>query len=131
MTSSCAHVHAHTHAQSNASLKVAFHRLEVFVKLRLMGSSVHTEVQPLKEERAVEIGADMLGEFFLYSIAASYILYEYFRSMRKDKLKQDSQDSNIVSLQKGMATLGTQLEQLRCRLEAMEKTKKTPSTTKS
>ena len=50
-----------------------------------MGMKGKVESKPLSEERAVEMGSEIIGEAFLYSVAAAYIVFEYWRSTRKDK----------------------------------------------
>ena len=47
------------------------------MRLRIMGMKGKVEYKPLSEERAVEIGSEILGETFLYSMAAACIVYEY------------------------------------------------------
>ena len=76
------------------------HRLDTFVRLRIMGMKGKVEYKPLSEERAVEIGSEILGETFLYSMAAACIVYEYWRSMKKGQRNEDFQNLEISDLQK-------------------------------
>ena len=65
------------HAQSLNRVFIAMwsvlytHRLEVFAKMRVMGAMGPTHTQPLKKEKA-EVGAEILGETFIYTIAAPF-----------------------------------------------------------
>lgn len=81
------------------SCSVALHHLEMFVKFRLMGASGSVEYAVLSEERAAELGAEMIGEFFVYGTAASLILYEYWKSVQRGQEKDESQDEKIRRLE--------------------------------
>lgn len=96
------------------------HRLEVFVKMRLMGVEGPTEVKALKVDKAAEIGAEMIGEFFIYSIAASVILLEYWRSSRREQSQDEAQDTQIAQLHKTVGRLDGEVTELRKRLEQLE-----------
>lgn len=88
--------------------------------MRLMGIQGPTEIQPLKEEKAVELGAEILGEAFLYGIAASVILYEYYRSVKKEEKRDEDQDSSIQKLQEELTRLGSEMKQVEQRLLTIE-----------
>ena len=93
-------------------LLAGLHRLEMFVKFRLMGAKGKVEYVPLSDEKAAEVGAEMLGEAFLYSVAASYMLYEYYKSIKKGIEKETNTSDNISDLQEQIATLANRVEQL-------------------
>ena len=78
------------------------------------------EYKPLSEERAVEIGSEILGETFLYSMAAAYIVYEYWRSMKKGQRNEDFQNLEISDLQKQTQRLEHQMLQLQQTFEALQ-----------
>ena len=90
--------------------------------MRLMGSKAPIEVQPLAEERAVEMGSELLGEILLFSVGVGYIGYEYLKSIQKGKHKEDSQDNLIAKLSDRVNTMETQLKSIEqelknCKLE--------------
>ena len=91
--------------------------------MRLMGSNAPIEVQPLAEEKAVEMGSELLGELLLFSVGVGYIGYEYFRSVQKGKHKEDSQDSLIAKLIDRVNEMDTQLELIKIELEKRQKKK--------
>lgn len=100
----------------------------MFVKFRLMGAKGALEYVPLNQEKAVELGAEMLGEFFIYSTAASYIFYEYWKSVSKDKERDETQDEQGMSLNilnGKVKILEEDIERLK---NEMEKIKATPPT---
>lgn len=87
-----------------------------------MGSKAPIEVQPLTEEKAVEMGSELLGELLLFSIGVGYIGYEYLKSIQKGKHKEDSQDDLIAKLSNRVNTMETQLKSIEqelkiCKLE--------------
>lgn len=93
------------------------HRLDVFVRFRLMGMKGKVEYKPLTEERAVEQGAEIVGETFLYSVAAGYIVYEYWRSGKKEQMKEDAQNQDICVLKGQVVNLEQQMTQLQQTLD--------------
>lgn len=63
-----------------------------------MGAKGAVEYRPLSQDKAVELGAEMLGEFFIYMTAASYIFYEYWKGIQKDRERDSTQDEQGTSL---------------------------------
>lgn len=104
----------------HSSPNTVLHYLENFVRMRLMGVSGPTEVQPLKEERAAELGADILGELFLYGTAAGYLTYEYYRSVKKEQDRDNTQDSDIDSLQESLKRVSSEVREMREKLLLLE-----------
>ena len=72
----------------------------MFAKMRVVGATGPAHVQPLKEEKAIEIGAEILGEVFIYTVASSAILLEYWRSSRKAAAQEAEQDRDIDVLER-------------------------------
>ena len=91
------------------------------MKMRLMGVAGPTEVQPLREEKAVELGAEIIGEAFLYSIAASFLMFEYYRGVRKEQKKDDSQDSQILRLGDRLKELDKEMREVKTKIDGLEK----------
>ena len=102
----------------------------MFVKFRLMGAKGPIEYAPLSEEKAIEIGSEMLGELFLYTTAASYIVYEYWKGVTKDKERdatQDEQGESLKILSKRLKILEDDIKKLNGRLEKIGATPPTVS----
>ena len=85
-----------------------------------MGIKGKGEYKPLSEERAVEIGSEIIGEAFLFSVASGFIVYEYWRSVRKDQRKEDIQNLEISHLQTQTQRLEQQMLQLQQTLEGLQ-----------
>lgn len=104
------------------------HHLEVFVKMRLMGATGPTQVRALNEEKAVELGTEIIGEMVIFTIASSAILYEYFRSVRKGQAVEDTQDQKIAKLNDRLRKLDREVNILKRTLHKLEATEQiTPS----
>lgn len=78
------------------------------------------EYKPLTEERAVEVGSDLLGEAFLYSVAAAFIVYEYWRGVTKDQRHENVQNHKISDLQSQTQRLEQQMVQLQQTLDSLQ-----------
>ena len=106
-------------------LFLVLHRLEMFAKMRVVGATGPTHVQPLKEEKAIEIGAEILSETFIYAVASSIILYEYWSSRRKAAAQEAEQDRDIDVLQAKLIDTENRLSQVEATLQniALPKTK--------
>ena len=63
--------------------------------MRVMGAKGSTRPKPLKEEKAIEMGAELLGETFILAVAASILFYEYWRSSQKEAALEATQDKDI------------------------------------
>ncbi len=92
----------------------------MFVKFRLMGAKGKVEYSRLNDEKSAEVGAEMLGEAFLYGVAASYMLYEYVKSVKKGIEKETNTNDSIADLQKQMGLLTSQVERLSAIAEKLE-----------
>ena len=85
-----------------------------------MGMKGKVESKPLSEERAVEMGSEIIGEAFLYSVAAAYIVFEYWRSTRKDKRHEEVQNREISDLHSQTQRLEGQVAQLQLTMESLK-----------
>lgn len=90
----------------------------MFAKMRIVGATGPTHVQPLKEEKAVEVGAEILSEAFVYAVASSFILYEYWSSRQKAAAQEAEQDRDIDVLENKLKDAEDRL----CKVEATIKT---------
>ncbi|XP_071962892.1 optic atrophy 3 protein homolog [Antedon mediterranea] len=97
------------------------HWLEVNLKMRSLGLGNPKNVKPLPEEAAVELGAEMLGEGIVFSVAVGTIVFEYWRQSRKEEQKEDVQTEGIRSLNERVSELEILLEQQDARLREMNR----------
>lgn len=102
-------------------LLLALHHLEVFVKYRLMGGQGKVEYARLKEERAVEVGSDMIGEMVVYGIAAGVIFYEVWNSRKLAEEKERMSNEEMASVKDLIVQQECELILLKSRVEKLEK----------
>ncbi|XP_038075070.1 optic atrophy 3 protein homolog [Patiria miniata] len=88
-----------------------YHWMEVNLKMRILGLGKATKVEPLTEEAAVEQGAEIIGETFLFAVAVGTIAFEYYRQQRKDQKHEGEQTSAITELQQRVEELGITIEE--------------------
>ena len=98
----------------------ALHHLEMFVKYRLMGGTGKVEYAPLKEERAVEVGSEMIGEMVIYGIAAGILFYEFWSSKQQSEERDRAQDMRITSVKELVLQQEKEIFLLRSRVDRME-----------
>ena len=87
------------------NLLAGYHWLETNVKMRLMGLSGPDKVQPLSEQAAVDVGAELLGETLVFGVAVTLMYLEYNRGKKKEEMKEQEQNDKLLELQ-------TQLKEL-------------------
>jgi hypothetical protein len=74
------------------------HRVEIKQKVRVGDKLVPGETRPLNEAKAVEAGANFLGEAILFSVAAGGLLFENWRSRRFNNQKTAEFDANVKNV---------------------------------
>ncbi|KAG8908580.1 hypothetical protein FRC00_011105, partial [Tulasnella sp. 408] len=84
------------------------YRSEHRLRISLLGESPKA-IKPLSEARAVQNGANMLAEGFLFAVAATLVLAETWRSSRSTSKRRDAIDDNIEELQAKVAELEQKL----------------------
>ncbi|OBZ88060.1 OPA3-like protein [Choanephora cucurbitarum] len=71
------------------------------------------KIRPLNDARAIESGANFLSEAFVFSVAASIIIAESWRSHTKDKNRRNYVDDALENLE----------NENKCLLELLEETR--------
>lgn len=88
------------------------------------------KIRPLSEAKAIESGANFISETFLFSVAAGLILFESWRSRRKDAARRDVVADRLNDLEESenaarMALIELEHEVLRLRAKHnMDSTKR-------
>ncbi|GAA5932889.1 glycine decarboxylase subunit H [Sporobolomyces koalae] len=88
------------------------HRAEMNLRVSLLGESPK-HVRPLSESRAIESGANFLSEGFLFSVAATIIIGETYRSRASESKRRDQVRESLESHE-------SEIEELRERLKETE-----------
>ncbi|CAB4016040.1 Hypothetical predicted protein [Paramuricea clavata] len=87
-----------------------YHRLEFHIRMRLMGHKGKIEVDPLKENAAVDLGAEMLGEVVVFSIGVAVLYAEYRRQKRGENREENKHQENFRNLKNKVEELGVCVE---------------------
>ena len=91
-------------------LYVVYHHLEFHIRMRLMGHEGKIEVKPLKENAAVDLGAEMLGEVVVFSIGVAVLYAEYRRQKRSENREENKHQENFRNLQSKVENLALCVE---------------------
>jgi hypothetical protein len=102
-------------------ISTVYNWLQMNVKMRVMGLPGKVRVTRLSEETAVELGAELIGEFVIYTVASVGIIAEYYRSSRKEQEKQSSQDLSIEDLQSKVKSMELNSEQQAAQLRELNR----------
>lgn len=89
--------------------------------MRLMGAKGPAQVQPLKEERAIEVGAELIGEAFIFSVAAVFVLYEYNKSVKKEERKEQARKKDLEDMKALLVRLDADMTTVKKTLYPTEK----------
>ncbi|KAF8608646.1 OPA3-domain-containing protein [Ceratobasidium sp. AG-I] len=84
------------------------HRSEVQLRTNIMGETAKS-IKPLSETRAIQNGANSLAEAFLFTVGASLILAEAWRSNRSQARRRDDVDDQLDDLKTEVRELKTQM----------------------
>ena len=85
-----------------------------------MGGIGKVEYSPLKEDRAVEIGSEMIGEMVVYGIAAGVLFYELWNSRKLSEEKERALNDRLTNLNELITKQECELILVNARLEKLE-----------
>lgn len=87
------------------------HRSEIKLRTYILGEPTK-HIRPLSEVRAVENGANMLAEGFLFAVAASLILGETWRSSRSESKRREGVNDQLDDLGTRLVELSTRVDNI-------------------
>ncbi|KAG2218571.1 hypothetical protein INT45_014160 [Circinella minor] len=85
------------------------HKLEMTLKMKFLGYKKEV-IRPLNDARAVEAGANFMSEAFIFSVAASIIIAETWRSHSSNKNRRNYVDDALDNLEEDKDKLKELLE---------------------
>uniref|UniRef100_A0A069DQ88 OPA3-like protein CG13603 n=1 Tax=Panstrongylus megistus TaxID=65343 RepID=A0A069DQ88_9HEMI len=71
---------------------------EVKMKMWIFNLGKPTEIPNLNETMAIELGANLLGESIIFTIAAAILFLEYSRQVRKEAAKEEARKAEISTI---------------------------------
>ena len=78
-------------------------------------------IRPLSESKAIEAGANFLSEAFIFGVGAAIIVFESWRSGRKEKGRRNEITERLDTQQEKMSDLEAEIRRLRAENEEMAK----------
>jgi succinate dehydrogenase/fumarate reductase flavoprotein subunit len=89
--------------------------------MRVLGLGSPDKVPPLTEKAAIELGGDILSEFFVFGVAASLIMFEYLRQSTNKTNKDNAMISKVDELEANYTQLVKTNEANEKRMDDMAK----------
>ena len=88
--------------------------------MRLIGiGKKGSEVTPLTDHDAVELGADILGELVIYAVASLTIFLEYYRQSKQKHEHEETQEDRLNRLEKNILELEAVGDKQRAEISAL------------
>ncbi|GMK55338.1 hypothetical protein CspeluHIS016_0203940 [Cutaneotrichosporon spelunceum] len=104
------------------------HRTEARMRMGLLNEGA-TNIKPLNEAKAVQNGASLIAETFLFALGAGLVLGETYRSSRKNVKRRDLVAERLDDLEEAVEKMNKDgmhdLQELQDRSDALEKALKT------
>eukprot|EP01135_Chromosphaera_perkinsii_P009074 Nk52_evm5s1607 gene=Nk52_evmTU5s1607 len=108
-----------------------YHRTESWITIRMLGNFKAVKVKELNEAKAVNLGAEVLGEILIFSLGSAIIVEEYARSSRKEAKKElklanafTALETKVLELEVLLHSARKEQQLLRKRVAELENTKK-------
>lgn len=95
--------------------------MEVKTRMWALNLGKPSAVPQLNETQAIELGANLLGEFIIFTIGAGLLLLEYQRSSRKEALKEEMIEQEKAELNAFINDLAFRIERQDAQLREMER----------
>lgn len=81
------------------------------------------KIRPLSEAKAIESGANFISEGFLFAVAVGIILFESWRSNRKEQNRRDMVADRLEALESENKTIKAELEKVEAELHQAQQAK--------
>lgn len=97
-----------------------YHWCEVNVKARLLNLGTPKEVVKLNEQAAIDLGSELIGDLFMFSIGAAAVIAEYTRQSRRSAEEKSAMESRLLTIEDDTKNLAITNEALESRLARLE-----------
>ncbi|WCJ30876.1 Optic atrophy 3 protein (OPA3) [Euphorbia peplus] len=102
------------------NLAQANHRFTTTLQRRIYSRATNVAIRPLNEEKAIQAAADLLGELFIFSVAAAAVVFEVQRSSRSEARKEEMRRQELQEMKQRDEELARELEHLKLKVEELE-----------
>jgi hypothetical protein len=82
------------------------------VKEHIKAHQKPPRIRPLSESKAIETGANFISETFLFLVAAGAVIFESWRSRRKENNRREGIDDRLEDLEKERAEMKATIDLL-------------------
>ncbi|XP_011200909.1 putative OPA3-like protein CG13603 [Bactrocera dorsalis] len=87
-----------------------YNRMETRTMMWTMKMGKPTNIKPLSEAAAIDLGASMLGEFVLFLICGAAVVSEVSRQMRSERRKRDEKIQAAINLTNNILKMEATIE---------------------
>ncbi|CAL5394594.1 unnamed protein product [Camellia sinensis] len=98
----------------------ANHRFTTNMQRRIYGHATDVAIRPLNEEKAVQAAADLLGEFFVFTVAGAAVIFEVQRSSRSEARKEELRKEEMQAMKQRDEDLAREVEILKQKIAEVE-----------
>ena len=92
------------------------HTWDIKLRMSLLGQT-ETKVRPLNDRKAIEDGATFLAESFVFGVAGSIILYEAYKTRKKQNERTEMIEDDIKVLQDEIEYIKRKMNDLGVKLD--------------
>ena len=75
-----------------------YHNIDITLRMRILGLGSPDKVPPMTEKAAIELGGDILSEFFVFGTAVALVLIEYARQASNKTIKDNQLHLKVTEL---------------------------------
>ena len=93
------------------------------VKEHVKAQQKPLRIRPLSESKAIETGANFISETFLFLVAAGAVVFESWRSRRKESNRREGVDDRLEDLEKERVEMKARIDQLQNEITTLTKQK--------
>lgn len=97
-----------------------YHWCEVNIKARMLNLGKPKEVVKLNEQAAIDLGAELLGEIFMFLVASATILAEYIRQSRRSAEDKAALETRLLAIESRINEQKIDEESLKSQIQSME-----------
>lgn len=111
-----------TEAESKAD-EEARKRERQQVKEHIKSQQKPPRIRPLSESKAIESGANFISETFLFLVAAGAVIFESWRSRRKESNRREGIDDRLDDLERESAEMKAMINLLQSEIVSLSEQK--------
>lgn len=97
-----------------------YHWCEVNVKARLLNLGSPKEVVKLNEQAAIDLGSELIGDVFMFSIGAVAVIAEYNRQSRRSAEEKAALETRLSRIEENRDNLVALKDSLESRIAQVE-----------